>query len=65
MSNIRTIKMTYCTEVPRLMRILGLEKTVLRKICISGTLLMEKSPTCMYIFKPKTEVVGSAVVETA
>ena len=55
-------------RVPGLTRILGLEKTVLRKIYVSGTvggpLLMRKSPT--YIYRsPKTVVVGSALVIAA
>ena len=45
------------TEGPHLTRILGLEKTLLRKICISGTiggpLLMQKIPH-LHIHQPKT-----------
>ena len=41
------------TEGPRLTRISGLEKNMLCKICVSGTvegpLLMEKSSTCAYM----------------
>ena len=41
------------TEGPRLTRILGLGKTVLHEIRVSGTvvgpLLLQKSPTCTYI----------------
>ena len=42
------------------------EKTVLHEIHVSGTvggpLLTQKSPTCTYIFKPKTVVVEIALV---
>ena len=42
-----------CTEGPHVARILGLQKTALRKIhvCgnVGGPLLTQKSPTCAYI----------------
>ena len=55
-------------EGPHLARILGLVKTVLHEICVSGTvggpLITQKSPTCTYISQKLLYVVETMLVET-
>ena len=54
------------TENPDLRAFWDFEKTVLHEISASGTvggpLLMRKSPTCTYLYKPKTVVVETVLV---
>ena len=55
------------TEGPCLTRILGLEKTPLRKICVSETVggpLLTQKFLNLRLHQPKIAVIGSAVVKT-
>ena len=57
----------YLQRVPALGGFWDLKKTVLRKICISGSVGLPtyaKIPH-LHVHKPKTVVVGSAVVKSA